>query len=52
MDTDSFILNHSGRNIDNKYMDFSNLDIPIKINNKVPGKFKHEQFRGIYCTKI
>ena len=23
-------------------MDLSNLDIPIKTNNKVPGKFKHE----------
>ena len=23
-------------------MDFSNLDIPIKTNNKVPDKFKHE----------
>ena len=23
-------------------MDISNLDIPIKTNNKVPGKFKHE----------
>ena len=23
-------------------MDLSNLDIPIKIKNKVPGKFKHE----------
>ena len=23
-------------------MDLSNLDCPIKTNNKVPGKFKHE----------
>ena len=23
-------------------MDLSNLDIPMKTNNKVPGKFKHE----------
>ena len=23
-------------------MDVSNLDIPIRTNNKVPGKFKHE----------
>ena len=23
-------------------MDLSNLDIPIKTNNKVPGKFKHD----------
>ena len=49
MDTDSFILTYSRGNVDNEHMDLSNLDprsgfpdIPIKKNNKVPGKFKHE----------
>ena len=39
---DSFILSYSRGNVDNEHMDLSNLDIPIKTNNKVPGKFKHE----------
>ena len=49
MDTASFILSYSRGNVDNEHMDLSNLDprsglpdIPIKTNNKVPGKFKHE----------
>ena len=49
MDTDSFILSYSRGNVDNEHMYLSNLDprsgfpdIPIKTNNKVPGKFKHE----------
>ena len=50
MDTDSFVLNFSERNVDNEHMDLSNLnprsggfpDPPIKTNNKVPGKFKQE----------
>ena len=42
MDTDSFVLNFSQGDVDNGHMDLSNLDIPIKTNNKVPGKFKHE----------
>ena len=49
MDTDSFILSYSRGNVDNEHMDLSNLDprsgfpdIPIKTNNNVPGKFKHE----------
>ena len=42
MDTDSFVLSFSDGNVDDKYMDLSNLDTPIKSNNKVPGKFKHE----------
>ena len=42
MDTDNFILIYSRGNVDNEHMDLSNLDIPIKTNNKVPGKFKHE----------
>ena len=49
MDTDSLILIYSRGNVDNEYMDLSNLDPqswfpdnPIKTNNKVPGKFKHE----------
>ena len=42
MDTDSFILSFTKGNVGNEHMDLSNLDIPIKTNNKVPGKFKQE----------
>ena len=42
MDTDSFVLSFTEGSIDNKYMDLSNVEVPIKTNNKVPGKFKHE----------
>ena len=42
MDTDSFVLSFSEGNVDNEHMDLSNLDKPIKTNNKIPGKFKHE----------
>ena len=42
MDTDSFVLSFSEGNVDNEHMDLSNLEPPIKTNNSVPGKFKHE----------
>ena len=42
MDTDSFVLSFSEGNVDNEHMDLSNLEPPIKTNNKIPGKFKHE----------
>ena len=42
MDTDSFVLSKSEGKISDEHMDLSNLDIPIKTNNKVPGKFMHE----------
>ena len=42
MDTDSFILSYTEGNVDNEHMDLSNLEPPIKTNNKVPSKFKHE----------
>ena len=42
MDTDSFVLSFSEGNVDNEHMDLSILDKPIKTNNKIPGKFKHE----------
>ena len=41
-DTDSFVLSFSEGNVDNEHMDLSNLEPPIKTNNIVPGKFKHE----------
>ena len=41
MDTDSFVLSFSEGNVDNEHMNL-NLDKPIKTNNKIPGKFKHE----------
>ena len=42
MDTDSFVLSYSEGKVSDEHMDLSNLDIPIKTNNKVSGKFKHE----------
>ena len=42
MDTDSFVLSFTEGNVDNEHMDLSNLEPPIKTNNKVPGKIKHE----------
>ena len=42
MDTDSFVLSFSEGKIRDEHMDLSNLEAPIKTNNKVPGKFKHE----------
>ena len=42
MDTDSFVLSFTEGNVDNEHMDLSNLDTPIKTNNKVPGKCKKE----------
>ena len=42
MDTDSFVLSYSEGKVSDEHMDLSNLDIPIKTDNKVPGKFKHE----------
>ena len=42
MGTNSFILSYSRGNNDNGHMYMSNLNPPIKTNNKVPGKFKHE----------
>ena len=42
MDIDSFVLNFSEGNVPDEHMDLSNLEAPIEINNKVPGKFKHE----------
>ena len=42
MDTDSFVLSFSEGNVDNEHMDLSNLDKPIKTNEKMPGEFKHE----------
>ena len=42
MDTDSFVLCYSEGKVSDEHMDLSNLDIPIKTNNKLSGKFKHE----------
>ena len=42
MDTYSFVLRYSEGSVDKKHMDLSNLEPPIKTNNKVPGKFNHE----------
>ena len=47
MDTDSFVSSFSEGNVDNEHMDLSNLEPPIKTNNKVPGKFKHEMGKNI-----
>ena len=42
MDTDSFVLSYSEGKVSDEHMDLSNLDIPIKTNNKSPGKFMRE----------
>ena len=42
MDTDSFVLSFSEGKVPVELMDLSNIDPPIKTNNKVPGKFNHE----------
>ena len=42
MDTDSFVLSYSEGKVSDEHMDLSNLEKPIKTNNKVPDKFKHE----------
>ena len=42
MDTNSFVLSYSEGKVSDEHMDLSNLDIPLKTNNKVPGKFKLE----------
>ena len=42
MDTDSFVLSYIEGKVSDEHMDLSNLDIPIKTNNEVPGKFRHE----------
>ena len=35
-------MSYTKVNIPNEYIDLTNLDTPIKTNNKVPVKFKHE----------
>ena len=42
MDTDSFLLSYTEGKVSDEHMDLSNQEPPIKTNNKVPGKFKHE----------
>ena len=42
MDTDSFVLNYSEGKVSDEHMDLSNLDRPMKTNNEIPGKLKHE----------
>ena len=49
VDTDSFVLSFRESNLPDEHMDLSNLEPrsgfpypPIKANNKVQGKFKHE----------
>ena len=41
-DTDCFVLSYSKGKVSDEHIDLSNLDIPMKTNNNVPGKFKHE----------
>ena len=36
------VLSFSEGNVDNEHMNLFNLEPPIKTNNKVPGKIKHE----------
>ena len=41
-DTDSFVLSFSQSKVHDEHKDLSNLDPPIKTNNKVPSISKHE----------
>ena len=41
MDTDGYVDFTEG-NVDNEHLDLSNLEPPIKTNNKISGKIKHE----------
>ena len=47
MDTDIFVLSHTEGKFSDEHMDLSNVEPPIKTNNKVPGKFKHEMGSNI-----
>ena len=47
VDTDSFVLSYSEGKVSDEHMDLSNLDIPIKTNNEVPGKFRHQLWSRI-----
>ena len=47
MDTDSFVLSYTEVKISDEHMDLSNLEPPIKTNNKVPGQFKQEMVSNI-----
>ena len=42
MDTDSFVLNCTEGNVGNEHIDLSNLEPPIKTNNKVPVNFNYQ----------
>ena len=42
IDTHSFELSFIEGKVDDKYMDLTNLDAPIKTNSKVPANFSHE----------
>ena len=42
MDTDSFVLSYTEGNVVDEHMDLTNLDIPIRTNNRIPGNFKRD----------
>ena len=42
LDTDSFLLSYTEGKVSDEHMDLSNLEPPIKTNNKVQGKMEHE----------
>ena len=42
IDTHSFELSFIEGKVDDKYMDLTNLDAPIKTISKVPANFRHE----------
>ena len=50
MDTDIFVLSFPEGIVPDEHIDLSNLDTPIKTNNKVPGKLKHELGSKIKIT--
>ena len=52
METDSFVLSYTEGKVSDEHMDLSNLEPPIKTNNKVPGKFKHEMGSNIIAKFV
>ena len=48
MDTDSFVLSYSEGKVSDEHMDLSNLDMPIKTNNKVPASLSTSWGVGLF----
>ena len=47
MDADSFVLSYTEGEVSDEHMDLSNLELTIKTNIKILGKFKREMGRNV-----